>query len=102
MSIAFGALVAADQPLPLSLVIGCAVALGLLNGGLNGTDLSRQSSAGLSVLGVSVALFVVVSLLAGQVTSIRAAWVRIVVRVAGSWIVASGLFMLGWAVRAVR
>jgi len=49
-----------------------------------------------------VLLFVVVSLLAGQVASVRSAWVRIVVRVAGSWIAASGLFMFGWSVRAMR
>jgi hypothetical protein len=42
---------------------------------------------------------VIVSLLAGQVTSLRLAWGRIVVRVAGSWIAATGLLMLGWAVR---
>ncbi len=53
-------------------------------------------------MGVAVALFVVVSLLAGQVTTVRAAWARIVVRVAGSWIAATGLLMLGWSLRAVR
>jgi hypothetical protein len=30
---------------------------------------------------------------------VRAAWARVAVRVAGSWIAAAGLFMLGWAVR---
>jgi hypothetical protein len=30
---------------------------------------------------------------------LRASWARIAVRVAGSWIAASGLLMLGWAVR---
>ena len=30
----------------------------------------------------------------------RAQWARIAVRVAGSWIAASGLLVLGWAVRA--
>lgn len=41
----------------------------------------------------------VVALLAGQAASVRAAWVRIAVQVAGSWIAAIGLFMLGWSVR---
>lgn len=100
VTIAFGVLVAADRPLPLRLVIGCAVVLGLLHGSLNGTDLGQQPMFGLSIAGVAVALFVIVSLLAGQVTSLRLAWARIVVRVAGSWIAAMGLFMLGWAVRA--
>ncbi len=99
VTIAFGVLVAADRLLPLRLVVGCAVVLGLLHGSLNGTDLGQQRALGLSIIGVAVALFVVVSLLAGQVASVRLAWGRIVVRVAGSWIAATGLFMLGWAVR---
>jgi urease accessory protein len=99
VTIAFGALVAADRPLPLGLVVGCAVVLGLLHGSLNGTDLGQQRAPGLSIIGVAVALFVIVSLLAGQVISLRLAWGRIVVRVAGSWIAATGLLMLGWAVR---
>jgi hypothetical protein len=41
----------------------------------------------------------VVALLAGQVASVRAPWARVAVQVAGSWIAAIGLFMLGWAVR---
>ena len=100
VTIAFGVLVAADRSLPLRLVVGCAVVLGLLHGSLNGTDLGQQRAFGISIAGVAVALFVIVSLLAGQVTSLRLAWQRIVVRVAGSWIAAIGLFMLGWAVRA--
>lgn len=100
VTIAFGVLVAADRPLPLWLVVGCALMLGLLHGSLNGADLGRQGAFGLTIAGVAGALFVIVSLLAGQVASLRLAWARIVVRVAGSWIAAMGLFMLGWAVRA--
>jgi len=102
VTITFGILVAADPPLPVGLVVGCAVVLGLLHGGLNGAEVSQQRSTALATVGVGVALFVVVSLLAGQVTALRSAWARIVVRVTGSWIAASGLFMLGWAVRAWR
>jgi hypothetical protein len=42
---------------------------------------------------------VVVALLAGPVVVLRATWARVVVRVAGSWIAAIGLLMLGWTVR---
>ena len=52
-----------------------------------------------SSVGVAVALFVTVSLLAGQIATVRTASARIVVRVAGSWIAASGLLMLGWSLR---
>jgi hydrogenase/urease accessory protein HupE len=100
VTIAFGALVAVDRQLPLRLVVACAVVLGLLHGSLNGADLGQQRALGLSIAGLAVALFVIISLLAGQAASIRFAWARIVVRVAGSWIAATGLLMLGWAVRA--
>ena len=40
-----------------------------------------------------------VELVAGQVVSLRKEWARITVRVAGSWVGAIGLLMLGWAVR---
>ena len=99
VTIAFGALVAADRPLRLWMVVGGAVLLGLLHGSLNGFELGRQNSIGLTVVGTGVALFVLVALLAGQVTAVRAAWARIAVRVAGSWIAASGLLLLGWVVR---
>jgi hypothetical protein len=44
-------------------------------------------------------VFVIAALVAGQVATLKKAWARIVVRVAGSWIGAIGLLMLGWAVR---
>jgi urease accessory protein len=99
VTIVLGALVAADLPLPLELVAALAIVLGILNGGLNGSELAKAHASGLGAVGVACALFVVVSLLAGQVASLRLPWARVVVRVAGSWIAAMGLFMLGWSVR---
>ena len=98
-TIVLGALVAADLPLPLELVAALAIVLGLFNGSFNGSELEGTRSSGLNMLGVACALFVVVALLAGQVASLRSAWARVVVRVAGSWVTAIGLFMLGWALR---
>jgi urease accessory protein len=100
VTIALGVLLAADRPLPLTLVTCLAILLGLFHGILNGSELPKQSfSSQISAAGVSAALFVAVSLLAGQAASIRVLWVRVAVRVAGSWIVAIGLLMLGWAMR---
>ena len=99
LTVILGGLVAADRPLSVTLVAGCGLLLGLLHGVLNGIELARQHSIMSSSVGVSVALFVVVSLLAGQVTAVRTAWARVAVRVAGSWIAASGLLMLGWTLR---
>jgi len=100
VTIALGALLAADCPLPIAAVGGLAILLGLLHGSLNGSELPKTNASGqISAAGVAVALFVVVSLLAGQAASVRVPWARVAVRVAGSWIVAIGLLMLGWAMR---
>jgi urease accessory protein len=99
VTIAVGALVAAGRRLPLALVGGFAVAAGVLAGVLNGSELATAHSSPLAAAGAAAALFVVVSLVTGQVASARAAWARIAVQVAGSWIAAIGLFMLGWGIR---
>jgi urease accessory protein len=99
VTIVVGAMVAAGRPLPLALVTGFAIVVGVLAGGLNGIELVTTRASPLTAAGGAAALFVVVSLVTGQVASVRAAWARIAVQVAGSWIAAIGLFMLGWAVR---
>ena len=101
LTIGLGALLAADRPLPLAFVVSLAILLGLSHGILNGSELARTPSNGQMVaVGVTVALFAAVSLLAGQAASVRVRWARTAVRVAGSWIAAIGLLMLGWAIRA--
>ena len=92
-----GGMVAAGRPLPL--VTGFAIVVGVLAGGLNGIELVTTGASPLAAAGGAAALFMLVSLVTGQVASVRAAWARIAVQVAGSWIAAIGLFMLGWAVR---
>lgn len=101
LTIALGALVAADRPLPLPFVAGLSIVLGLINGAMNGVEAARARSGAFgNAVGVACGIFVVVSLLAALVSSVKAPWARIVVRVAGSWIAAAGLFMLGWSLRA--
>jgi len=41
-----------------------------------------------------------VAVAAAFVVRLRAGWARIAVRVAGSWIAACGLLLLGWAARS--
>jgi hypothetical protein len=55
--------------------------------------------AGVALLGLVFAVFVLVALAAAFVVRLSAEWTRIAVRVAGSWIAASGLLMLGWSFR---
>ena len=75
------------------------LALGLLHGFLNGAGIATAGREALALAGIVTAIFVLVALVAALVVSLRAPWARIVVRVAGSWIAAIGLLMLGWSLR---
>ena len=72
---------------------------GALHGYDNGHDLAATTGALLGIAGIACSLFVVVSLLAGQVAVLQAQWARLAVRISGSWIAAVGLLMLGWSMR---
>ena len=61
--------------------------------------MGQPGIASVALLGLVFAVFIVVALGAALVVQLQAAWARIAVRVAGSWIVASGLLMLGWSLR---
>lgn len=90
-----GVLVAADLRLPARGV--AALALGLVHGFLNGAAMAPAGGGTLELIGVSAALFVLVALGAASVVSLKPQWARIAVRVVGSWVAASGLLLLGWA-----
>jgi urease accessory protein len=95
-----GAMVAVDLRLRLAWVVALAVLLGLVNGHLNGSAMAgaRLGVAGLA--GIVSALFVAVALAAALAVAQRAPWARIALRVAGSWVAAAGLLLLGWSLRA--
>jgi hydrogenase/urease accessory protein HupE len=95
-----GGLVAADRRLSPSVVTAIAVAVGLLHGWLNGAGIAQSQREALALAGIGGAVFVLVSLTAAFVVSLRAEWMRMAVRVAGSWVAAIGLLMLGWSLRA--
>jgi len=94
-----GALTAADRRLSPAVVSAVAIALGLVHGWLNGAGIAESQREPLALAGVGGAIFVLVALAASLVVSLRAEWMRIVVRVAGSWVAAIGLLMLGWSLR---
>jgi hydrogenase/urease accessory protein HupE len=91
-----GILVAADRKLAARVVSILAVALGLLHGWLNGASLAAAGREALGIVGTVGAVFVIVALGAAFVVALRAGWARTAVRVAGSWIAAVGLLLLGW------
>jgi hydrogenase/urease accessory protein HupE len=94
-----GGLLAADARFSLGVTSALAVLLGLSHGYLNGSGMGQIGVAVPAFLGLASAVFILVALAAAVVVPLRAQWARIAVRVAGSWIAASGLLMLGWAVR---
>jgi len=94
-----GGLLAADAKISLRATTALAALLGLYHGYLNGTGMGQFETAAVALLGLVFAVFVLIALAAAFVVRLRATWARIAVRVAGSWIAASGLLMLGWAVR---
>ena len=95
-----GGLLATDAKLSLGVTTVLAGLLGLSRGYLNGSGMGQLGVAVPALLGLASVVFVLVALAAAVAASLRAQWARIAVRVAGSWIAASGLLMLGWAVRA--
>lgn len=94
-----GALVAADAPLSLRATTVMAALLGLEHGYLNGAGMGQPGVGALALLGLVFMVFVLVALCAALVVRLRWPWTRIAVRVTGSWIVASGLLVLGWNLR---
>ncbi len=95
----FGGLVAANAQLSLRVTSLLAALLGLFHGYLNGAGMRWSTSVFVAYLGLVTGVFILVALVAAFVIRLRPPWARIAVRVAGSWIVASGLLMLGWAAR---
>jgi hydrogenase/urease accessory protein HupE len=95
-----GILLAANARISMRVTSGIASLLGLYHGYLNGTGMGTSTDAAVALLGLVFAVFVLIALSAAFVIRLRAEWARIAVRVAGSWIAATGLLMLGWAVRA--
>lgn len=95
-----GGLLAADAKLSLRAITALAALLGLYHGYLNGTGMGEFETAAVALLGLVFAVFVLIALSAAFVVRLPAHWAHIAVRVAGSWIAASGLLMLGWAVHA--
>jgi hydrogenase/urease accessory protein HupE len=71
-----------------------------LHGFLNGTAMAAGGGS-LALFGISLAVFVLVSLVSALVVSLKKYWARITVRVVGSWITAIGLLMLGWTYRGM-
>jgi urease accessory protein len=91
-----GTLVAVDLRVPPPTVTALAVGLGLVHGVYNGVAMQQAGASVQALLGLLVSLLVLVALVAAGVMSLHQQWTRMAVRVAGSWMAAMGLLMLGW------
>jgi urease accessory protein len=96
---AAGTLVVLDAKLRAAGVAVLATAAGLIHGFVNGATMTPGGANRLALAGAVTAVFCLLAILAAQVTTLHAGWTRIAVRVAGSWIAAAGLLMLGWLAR---
>lgn len=99
VAILLGVLVATDRPWPPMVVAALAVLVGVIFGAANGGELAKSEGGATAVLGITCSLFVAVTLLGAFVVRLKPDWMRITVRVAGSWVAAIGLLLFGWAMR---
>ena len=97
--LALGGLVAADLRLSPAATTAIAILLGVSLGYANGTAMAQAGPGFRGILGIVAAVFVITTLAAAFVAAWQAGWMRIAWRVAGSWIGASGLLLLGWSLR---
>lgn len=95
-----GGLVLSNARLPLWVLTTLAGMTGAVHGLINGSGVGWSGAGIVALLGITATVFVLSALLAAFVTSLKAHWARISVRVAGSWIAATGILMAGWAWQA--
>lgn len=93
-----GVLVALARPLPTLLLVSLAALFGLSHGFENGSDM--RSGGAVAILAVAAAGFVVSVVVAMSAQRLRPGAPRVAVRIAGSWIAAIGLMILGFQLRS--
>jgi len=94
--IVLGALVAADARLPPIAISWLAGVFGALHGLDNGSTLVAMGAGAASLAGIVLTVLLLALLTSAIVVPLKAFWARVAVRVAGSWVVAVGMLMLGW------
>jgi hypothetical protein len=100
-----GLLALSDLAVPPLAVAALAALVGVVHGFLDAGGLRAEGATTtvgvLQFFGMTAVLFVLMTLVAAWVISLRQPWMRIAARVAGSWIAAAGLLLLGWSLRGV-
>lgn len=96
-----GVLVAVDARLPPLIIASLGGAYGALHGLLNGSTLATMGAGVATLLGVVLAVLLLALLTSAAVVPLQVFWARTAVRVAGSWVVAVGMLMLGWMIQGM-
>ena len=104
----FGAMVALDLKLSPAFAVVASGLAGLLHGWSNGAgivgalgDAETLSRGGLlALVGITTGVFALVTVISALVAPLHEHAVRIAVRVAGSWLTAISILMLGWLARS--
>ncbi len=99
-AILLGGLVAAAWPLPAAVFYGLVVVFGISHGVANGEAISGSIKAYLFILGIGLAGLAVLAygtLMVDFLLKRQTGWIKIAVRVAGSWIAAIGVLALATA-----
>lgn len=94
-----GLLVAVDVRLSPVGIAAIAAAYGVLHGLINGAALAAAGAELSTLLGIVFAVLCIAVLAAAVVVPLTALWARVAVRVAGSWIAAVGMLMIGWTLQ---
>ncbi|HEY6354186.1 MAG TPA: HupE/UreJ family protein [Burkholderiaceae bacterium] len=94
-----GGLVAADLRLSPATTTAIVLVVGTMLGVANGGAMMLAGAGLRGIAGSAAAVFVLATLVAAAASAWHAGWLRIAWRVAGSWIAAGGLLLLGWSLR---
>jgi hydrogenase/urease accessory protein HupE len=94
-----GILAAADLRMPLVLTVVLAAVVGFFEGAMNATAMGISTSTNLlPAFGALSTAFLLTAFGASLIVPLRILWLRIAARVAGSWLAALGLLLVGWAI----
>ena len=95
-----GLLVALNRRLPPVVLAAFALLAGAAHGLSNGSVMLAEGRERLTLFGVVTAVALVILVGSATVSGLKKPAARIVVRVAGSWLAAIALLLLGWQLRS--
>jgi urease accessory protein len=93
--VVLGLLVAISRPLPMTPLLALAAAAGVCEGLPVGAEITGDVAPWRFIPGAGLAALVVMAYGIGLVRRLKAPWAHVAVRVAGSWVAAIGIMVLG-------